>query len=149
MKYNQSYNGKDFSGYLTYLEIIKNKLPQDLYNFVRDVNRHNFEKTSLHDSWLKEFKVKTDFEKRLSIIHLVLLGSYHDREFHLLFEDVEQYTLNQGLRDMSRDLITFEVGIEKNCYNEEQIVFRAYFSMEEEIEIYCNNIKIEEVIKRG
>ncbi len=147
MKYNQSYNGQDFSDYLIYLETIKNKLPKKLYDFVRDINRHNFEKTSLHDSWLKDFKVKTNFEKRISIISLVLFGSYHDREFHFLFEEVEQYTLSQGVRDVSRDLITFEVGVENNCYDKEQIVFRAYFpAKEEKIEIYCNNINIEEII---
>ncbi len=147
MKYNQSHSGKDFSNYLVYLETIKNKLPKNIYDFVRDINRHNFEKKSLHDSWIKEFKVKTDFDKGFSIIHLVLLGAYHDREFHFFFEEVEQYTLSQGLRDMNRDLITFEVGIENNCYDEEQIIFRAFFpDRNNKIEIYCNNIKIEENI---
>ncbi len=48
---------------------------------------------------------------------------------------------------MDRDLITFEVGIENNCYDEEQVIFRAVFpDRNNKIEIYCNNIKIEENI---
>ncbi len=143
MKYNNAFNGDDFSKYKIYLDSIKDKLSKIVYEFAYDVNRHNFEKTSLHDSWLKSFEVKTDFEKRLSTIKLVLLGAYHDREFHFLFKGVRQYNLNQAMQDISRDLLTFEIGIENNCYNESQKVFRAEFSMGEMV-IYSDEIEIEE-----
>ncbi len=147
MKYNNSYKGEDFAKYIEYLETIKHKCSESLYSFISDINRYGFEKQSLHDSWLKEIKLGTNFEKRFSSIKLILLGAYHDREFHFSFEEVRQYKFAQGLQDISRDLLTFEVGFETNCYDEEQFVFRGQFSEDEyEIEIFCNDIKVREII---
>ncbi len=145
MKYNQTYDGEDFTKYLSYLSSIKNKLPKKLYDFVSDVNRHNFSEQSLHDAWLKTIKLETNFEKRFSNIDIVLLGAYHDREFYISFKEVSEYTFSQELQDIDRDLITFEIGFENNCYNEEQLVFRAEFSgNKSKIEIYCNYMNIDE-----
>ncbi len=147
MKYNEAHRGKSFENYLSYLKKIESRLPKVVYDFVSDVNRHNFSKQSLHDSWLKKVDIDTDIENRNADIYLVFLGAYHDREFHFSFENVREYNIAQGLQDMSRDLIAFEIGLENNCYDEEQLVFRAEFSGEgHEIEIYFNDIKVEEKI---
>ncbi len=136
---------EDFSSYIEYLDSIKHKISQSIYDFASDIGRHNFDKRSLHDSWLKNLKVETNFETRYSDINIVLLGAYHDREFYLNFKEVRQYKISQSLQDIDRDLLAFEIKFEPNAYNENQLVFRALFSgNENEIEIFCNDMEIEE-----
>ncbi len=150
MKYNKSYNGEDFQNYILYLKSIKNKLSKSIYEFVSDINRHNFSEKSLHDSWIKTIQIETNFEKRFSNINIIFTGAYHDREFHFYFEEVKYYKIIQELQDINRDLISFEIGVENNFYDKEQLVFRAQFGCNEhEIEIYANDIKVIEKIKKN
>ncbi len=145
MKYNKTYTEQeDFEKYELYLKTIEHKFPVDIYKFVADSRRHDLGKDSLHDTWLTKVNIETNIEKRNATITLVFLGAYHDREFYFYFDEVRQYKINQSLQDISRDLITFEIDFELNCYSEEQIVFRCMFSGDEEIEIYCNDLKIKE-----
>ena len=151
MKYNKAYTeGVIFEKYLEYLDTIKEKLPKDLFEFVSDSNRHDLYEKSLHDSWVKSVECSHNFETRTADITLILLGAYHDRIFRLCFHNVSQYKISQQMFD--KDLITYEIGIEKDCNNydkEEKLVFRAEFAGEEtEIEIYSEEINIvEEIIK--
>ena len=145
MKYNKVYEGENFVKYIEYLNTIKDKLPNDLFEFVSDSTRHDLNEESLHDSWLKSLECRHDFDTQAAEITIILLGNCHDREFCLHFEKVSQYKLFQQLTAISRDLITYEVGIEVDCYDEEKLVFRAEFSGEDtEIEIYAEQIEIKE-----
>ena len=145
MKYNKAYEGERFENYLEYLTSIKEKLSNDIFEFVSDASRHDLGERSLHDSWLKFLECVNNFKTRTAEITIILLGSYHDREFYLHFEKVSQYKIFQQLPDMFRDLITYEIGIEEDCKGEEKLVFRAEFSGENtEIEIYTEQIEIKE-----
>jgi len=147
MKYNKTYEGEEFEKYLEYLNAIKEKLPKDIFEFASDINRHSFSEESLHDSWLKSVECSHNFETRTADITLTLLGAYHDREFTFCFHSVSQYKLFQQMLDPCRDLISYEIGIEKDYYEKEKFVFRAEFSGEEaEIEIYSEEINIVEKI---
>lgn len=143
MKFLKSYENGNFEKYISYLMTIQNKLTEEIYDFASDPNRHNFSKESLHDSWLKNVEINFDFQKRTSFIQLILLGAYHDREFILSFSGVRQFNICQGLADIERDLLTFEILSEPNDYEEEQIVFNARFSGEDRhINIFCEELKI-------
>ncbi len=145
MKYNKTYTEQEnFEKYKLYLKNMKHKYPKDIYDFLSDSKRHDLGKESLHDSWIRKINIETRIGNKSADIILVLLGAYHDREFYLYFDEVKQYKINQSLQDISRDLITFEIDFEFNCYSEEQMVFRCMFFGNEEIEIFCNNLKIEE-----
>jgi hypothetical protein len=142
MKYNKAYEDENFEKYLEYLDTIKDKLSKDTFEFISDPNRHDFSEQSLHDSWLKSFECSSNFETNMIEIFLTLIGANFDREFKFSFRGVSQYKIFQQI---CLDLITYEIGIEKDFMEEEKIIFRAMFAGEEaEIEIYAEQIEIKE-----
>ena len=148
MKYNKVYEEEgNFSDYQKYLNTIREKLTDNIFDFVSNPNRHDFSEMSLHDSWVKSVECICDFKKENTNIVLTLIGANFDREFKFCFQEVSQYKVSQQLSDMYRDLITYEIGIEKDHNDEEKLIFRAMFSGEEtEIEIYSQKVEIEEKI---
>jgi hypothetical protein len=147
MKYNKVYEGENFEKYLEYLDTIKDKLPNDIFDFFSDSNRHDLGAKSLHDSWVKSLECANDFDTQTTEITIVLFGPYHDREFHLHFKKVSQHKISQPR--LKEDLITYEIGVEKDYNNEKKLIFRAEFE-DTEIEIYTEQIEIKEkIIKNG
>jgi len=150
MKYNKSFSGESFENYKQYLETIKDKLPQALYNFVSNSKRHNLEKESLHDSWINEIKIgvirdKENRNKTKSVfIKIEFLGSYHDRIFELNFNDVCSYKI--GVTAMQTcDLITYEI-YHEDLTGKDIIVFYAEFADKSSIVIKAQNIEIIEKV---
>lgn len=150
MKYNKAYEEEgSFEGYLEYLNIIKPKLPKDIFNFISNPNRHDFSEQSLHDSWVKSIECFNDFKTDRTNITLTLIGANFDREFRFIFQGVSQYKISQQISDINRDLITYEIGIEQDDNEENKFVFRAMFSGEKsEVEVYSEKINISEHIKQ-
>ena len=147
MKYNKSYEDGDFGDYLEYLKTIKDKIPQELYNFISDSQRHDLGEKSLHDSRIK--KIEYDFDKNYQM-SLLLTGE--NREFDLQFTNISQLHINQmNNGDIYKDLITFEIGIEKDIFGKERIVFRAIFPCQEGIiEVFSEQLEINEnVLQQG
>jgi len=146
MKYNKSFSDGDFEDYKKYLETVKDKMPQTLYDFVSDSKRHNLEEQSLHDSWVNEINIKEirDKENRFRSVELVitieLLGPYHDRIFELKFNKVQSYRLDVG-RSGHCDLITYEIYCE-TFYEEDFMVFNAEFADESVFIIEAKEISI-------
>ena len=111
-----------------------------------DINNEN----SLHDSIIEEIKFINDPDENNSNMIITLLGE--NRLFKICYYGITTYRIEQNCR--TNFLLTFEIGFEKNKYNddvedddiEEQIVFRAKFC-DGEIEIFCESIKIEEIIQ--
>lgn len=145
MKYNKAFEDGNFQDYLTYLESIKNELSGDIYQFVSDPTRHDLRNRSLHDSRIMEIICNADNIGNQNI-KLKLKGE--GREFELSFINVSQYQIKQFiLKDLYRDLITFEIGIEEDMFRNRKKVFRAQFPLEKgDIEIYCEEIQFKEDI---
>lgn len=151
MKYNNAFAGEDFHEYVEYLETVRDKFPNTLFDFVSDSQRHNLEEKSLHDSWVDEIKVnesrERDAAKRWQTevhITIVLLGPYHDRNFELKFKNVRYYEF--GMRSKSHtDLITYEIYPE-NLHDEDYLVFNAEFADDSMILIKAENIEITEIL---
>ena len=149
MKYNKAYEGESFEKYMEYLDSIKEKLPKDVFGFVSDPGRHDFSEQSLHDAWLKSFNCSSNFELGSTGITLVLTSADLTREFKFSFQGVSRFRISQQMPDMYRDLITYEIGIEPDCNEAEQMVFRAIFAGDDNgIEIYSEQIDINECIKK-
>ena len=145
MKYNKSYYGKDFQKYQEYLSSVKPKLSKNIFDFFSDPGRHDFSNRSLHDSVLKKEECVRSLDSDTLAVSLILVNANFDREFLLHLQDVSQYKITQEASDMSSDLITHEVGIEQDAYENEKIVFRAMFSGEDTmVEIYFAKMCIEE-----
>ncbi|HRH40262.1 MAG TPA: hypothetical protein PKY82_01365 [Pyrinomonadaceae bacterium] len=150
MKYNKSFSGEPFEDYKRYLETIKDKLPQSLYNFVSNSKRHNLEEQSLHDSWINEIKISVvrDTENRNKtksvFIKIELLGPYHDRIFEINFNNVCSYQIGSGeIQDC--DLISYEIYLE-NLTGKDIIVFYTEFADKSSIIIKAQNIEIIEKV---
>lgn len=147
LKYNLSYGEGSFDDYLKYLDTIRAKLPEALFDFVSDPHRHDFSPTSLHDGWVKSIECTSDFDTGSMRLTMKIVGAEFDREFHLCFNDVSQYKVAQSWPEMDRDLISYEVGVEEDRYRKSKLVFRAIFSNEaNEIEVLAKNITITEVL---
>jgi hypothetical protein len=145
VKYNKSYEGIDFEEYLKYLLKIKNDISVELYDFISDPERHNFSEKSLHDSFIENIEIKNNLKNKKADIIINLLGD--NRRFILHCIATSQYKIIQDTHDGYKDLITYEIGIERDNKNKEGMVFRALFGFDYgEIEIYCKEIKIEEKI---
>ncbi|WP_378174104.1 hypothetical protein [Aquimarina sp. SS2-1] len=143
MKFNKTYEGESFEKYAEYLQSIKNRIPEKLFRFVSNPERHDLGEKSLHDTRIKkieyEFISKDNYE-----MTLLLLGEH--REFKLRFANVSQWRINQvNFGDLYKDLITYEVGIEKDFSENDKMVFRAQFPLENGIiEVFSENIEIKE-----
>lgn len=147
MKYNNSYEDGNFGDYLKYLKTIKDKIPQELYDFISDSQRHDLGEKSLHDSRIK--KIEYEFDKNYQM-SLLLIGE--NREFDLQFTNISQLHINQmNYGDLYKDLITYEIGIEKDIFEKERIVFRAKFPSEKGIiEVFSERLEINEnVLQHG
>ena len=143
MKFNKSFEGNDFNEYAEYLLKIKNKIPKKLFDFISDPERHDLGDKSLHDSRITKIQYEFVSEDKYKM-SLLLLGK--NRTFEIRFKNISQLNIkltNYG--DIYKDLITYEVGTEKDTLENEKIVFRAKFPFEEgKLEIYSEKIEIEE-----
>ena len=133
---------------MEYLDSIRNKLPADLFAFVSDPGRHDFSRRSLHDSRIGCIQCQRA-DTGETEMRVTLIGSEAAREFALQFQGVSRYTIVQDSSDIYSDLITFEVGVEKeDCENErDTLVFRALFACEKgKMEIFAEALAIKECI---
>jgi hypothetical protein len=148
MRYNNSYseNGGDFNEYIEYMNTIKEYIPAELYDFVSDPSRHDFSDRSLHDSRIEEIQFTNEFEENGPDMVITLLGE--NRKFKLHYFDISKYRIEQyyGIND----LLTYEIGMENHEPDEEEqgpnLVFRSLFSDGGEIEICCQEMRIEEIL---
>jgi hypothetical protein len=146
MKYNKSFSGEYFENYKAYLETVKDKIPQLLYEFISNSKRHDLEKESLHDSWLNEISLKVNRDKenrnlQKSVdIKIEFLGAFHDRIFILKFTDVVSYQFGKTESE-NCDLITYEIYCE-DIDEKNFLVFNAEFADKNSIIIKSQNIEI-------
>ena len=94
---NDQSEGIDFGRYLAYLESVRDRLPAHIYAFASNSCHFDLKsRNSLHDAWLEELAVREvasgeRHEVRTAQIEIRLLGPYHDRRIHLLYDDVTEY----------------------------------------------------------
>ena len=143
MKFNKSYEGGDFEDYIKYLQTVKNKIPEKLFEFISSEKRHDLGENSLHDSRVKKIEYEFISEDNYQML-LTLTGER--RKFIIKFNKASQVSICQAnFGDIYKDLITYEVGIEKDCFENEQLVFRAKFPFEKGIiEVFADEIEINE-----
>ena len=145
MKFNKSYEGGKFEDYVEYLQIIKNRISLKLFAFISDPKRHNLGEKSLHDCRIQKIEYKCVSGEDYQIT-LLLTGE--NRVFKIYFANVSQVHINQiHFGDLYKDLITYEVGMEKDTFGNEKMVFRAKFPSDEGmIEVFSENLEIKEKI---
>jgi hypothetical protein len=94
---NDATDGIDFTGYARYLQTVRNAMPAHVFAFASDPRHFDLlSRSSLHDAWLEELSVREiatgeRHEIRRTQVELRLLGPYHDRRIHLLYEGVTGY----------------------------------------------------------
>src|SRR5690606_7438417 len=80
-----------------YLESVQGLMPPHVYKFASDSKHFDLSsRNSLHDAWLEEVSVRElatgdRHEVRRAEIEMRLLGPFHDRRIHLLYEGVVSY----------------------------------------------------------
>jgi len=147
MKYNKSYEGGKFEDYIEYLQTIKNRIPTALFDFISNPERHDLGEKSLHDCHIK--KIEYDcFSKSDYQISIVLVGE--NRTFTIQCMNISQLRINQAnFGDLYKDLITYEVGIEKDTFKNDKMIFRAKFPFEEGvIEVFSERLEIKENLSK-
>lgn len=143
-------DGIDFDRYAAYLETVRAWIPLHVYAFASNVQHFDWMSTSsLHDAWLEELSVSEiasgkRHEVRRAQIEIRLLGPFHDRKIHLLYEGVTSYrwSLPSGNgapryeHTAHGDLYTHEVCLAANGRLTHELLFeRGTFFVE------CANIK--------
>src|SRR5690606_7191039 len=94
---NNKTDGIDFGRYAAYLESVQGLMPPHVYKFASDSKHFDLSsRNSLHDAWLEEVSVRElatgdRHEVRRAEIEMRLLGPFHDRRIHLLYEGVVSY----------------------------------------------------------
>ena len=69
------------------------------------------------------------------------MKEYITNKTSMKYNKVSRHKISQPR--LKEDLITYEVGVEKDCNEEEKLVFRAEFE-DTEFEIYAEQIEIKE-----
>lgn len=127
--------------YWSYLESIKEKIPLELFNFLRNEDRYvPTNENCLHDSWIREIKISEKKDKR-TIIQIALLGPFHDRIFKFVFSDVNKFKSKLKEKNFG-DLLMHEFWLDGNNF------FNYDFQLENgSISINCSKIDFSEVLK--
>jgi len=90
----------EFEAYRTYLESIKDKIPQSAYEFASADWHYNIRDARCpHDAWLDEIKfgeVKKaeKFEIHPIEIYVKLLGAYHNGHIVIIYKNIHAYSFN-------------------------------------------------------
>lgn len=125
--------------YYEYLDSVKLALPRSAYEFARaDWHYSATDPRSLHDAWLVTFALVENPEansrsKRSVDARITLLGPNHDRHIHLLYGQVQSYTVmasHEGIssgnvRDGHGDWLLDEVRLSRNGGVIHEIAFRS------------------------
>ena len=90
----------DHSPYWQYLESVRGRMPEHLFEFASDPRNHNLDDPNgLHDAWLEYWRISElpklegrNKDRRLQI-EACFLGPRHDRHIHLTYGDVQQYAV--------------------------------------------------------
>jgi hypothetical protein len=141
------YVDKSFDLYLEYLGENRARLPQNVFEFASNVERHTLNSPhSLHDSWLTSLTVKENRNKERPFepqptIELVLLGQMHDREIVLTYKGVTAYQI-QGNKNPYNWTDTFQGDV--SCHevriNEQgMLVHEIEFVSNSRITITCKD----------
>ncbi len=108
----------DYQRYRTYLQSIREKLPEHVFLFAANPQHFDLSShSSLHDSWLEQLTVRENAkavrnEIRNLEIDILLVGPFHDRQIHLHYADVKQYSCSMPPNDRCAthgDLFTHEI----------------------------------------
>ena len=145
---------ESFDDYIDYLNTIKDKIPQHVYEFASNVNRHNLDSPhSLHDSWITSISVR---EKRNKIspfepvtsIKIELLGQLHDRDIVLEYEGIKSYSIEcvenpyNWADTFHGDIISHEVSLLESDF----LLHEILMATEKTIKIVCKNFTCNEQI---
>jgi hypothetical protein len=147
---------RQFSDYQVYLNSLKNKLPETVFNFATADWHYNPEDHRCpHDAWLESFNISEvrDIENprnnRDIQIDMILLGAYHDGRIHLSYKEVIYYNLEKaplvGIQAeifgkpaiTHGDWLIDEIGLSE----ENLVVHRIVFSNEAEWIIQCKDFE--------
>lgn len=143
---------ESFDRYVEYLTENKNRLPQHVFEFAIDVNRHNLNSPhSLHDAWMNSISIKENrnasrpFEPSPTI-DIDLLGPHHDRDICLNYTDIESYIF-KGIKNPFNwadtyhgDVLSHEVRLTESG----SISHELLFASESKIQIVCRDFKCTE-----
>jgi hypothetical protein len=134
---NDHSDGIDFDRYAAYLESVQGLMPAHVYRFASDSKYFDLSsRSSLHDAWLEEVSVRElatgkRNEVRKAQIEVRLLGPFHDRRIHLLYDGVASYRWELPSGDGAPrcehtahgDLYTHEICITANGLLTHEILF--------------------------
>lgn len=116
-----------FRRYYEYIESIKHLLPSSAYSFATAPWHYNYSNHRCpHDAWLEtvtiqdqQHQTRDEASKWTTIIHVRLLGAYHDGYIELTYKNVQSYLLeNHG-----SDWMTDEVRLSAKGLIEHEIVW--------------------------
>jgi hypothetical protein len=123
-------NGTHFDEYFEYIQSIRTRLPEHVYEFASNFDHYNLSsRLSLHDAWLSSIEVREPGkgerrENRNTEISLCLLGPHHDRRITLEYREVQAYTLlSQTVQAGHGDLLIHEVRISDSGFLVHEIQF--------------------------
>lgn len=133
---NDQSDSIDFDRYLAYLDTVRSRIPQPVFAFASNPQHFDLRSPdSLHDAWLEEVVVREIAtgerrEVRRAQIEMTLLGQFHDRRIHLLYEAVESYRWEMPASGAPRyehtahgDLYTHEICVAANGRLTHEILF--------------------------
>jgi len=137
-----------FDSYFDYIAGLHGKIDEALYAFVADSGRYDLSsKGSLHDAWLRRltlFVSEIGEHPVRQNLHIELLGPYHDRVFHLYYDDVLSYSYFQQARRGSgqQDLLVHEFRLGR------QGEFEHVFEFDDglAISVVCRSMRFEEIL---
>jgi hypothetical protein len=139
--------GDTFKRYLAYMELIRERIPSEIYEFVvNDWHYYPSHHRSLHDSWIDRLEIREvsydqNLQNRIIGISLSLLGSYQDGKTYLEYSDVKKYELqmkmlsNKGNKAHG-DLLVDEISLSDSG----NLVHEILFHDNTTLLIECTNI---------
>ncbi|MDB6112383.1 MAG: hypothetical protein JWR69_4133 [Pedosphaera sp.] len=140
-------DGINYGNYLSYLETIRQLLPEHIYQFASSEQHFNLNSPhSLHDAWMESVTISerrhkaAPFEPQVHII-VKLLGQRHDRLIVLEYENVSRYmvdgkpSLYNPADTLHGDVFTHEIRVT----NKNKIIHEILFVSDSRLQVECDN----------
>lgn len=138
MKYSTK-NGYDWEAYLSYLESIRDELPEHVLQFASDPDYYY---RSIHDAWLDYFRIEEiasgeRMEQRSTEIEVRLLGPFHERRVFIRYKDVIEYHITASKLEKGHgDLLLHEMRLG----DESELIHELEFDRNRTMMIRCRDL---------
>ncbi|MGD9562836.1 MAG: hypothetical protein AB7F88_11405 [Pyrinomonadaceae bacterium] len=132
-------NGYDRDAYVSYLESIRDRLPEHVMQFASDPDLFY---RSFHDSWLDylnivEVAAGERMEERSTEIEVRLLGPFHDRRVFIRYKGVIEYQFRaDNVEKGHGDLLLHEV----HLGDDSELIHELEFDRHRTMVIRCRDL---------